>query len=1038
MKTRLLRFLPLIAITALIHSHALGAEAINDKSQFVSETNVQIPVPYTPFGNRLEYNRFGDDGSKCMLDANGVLTWIGNKGEVRLLPDTSLAIPLFVTNTECLVWTNRFVDFENYPARPNAQLQLFRSTPGSNAVTFENVTFLGKEVADTPPVTTSTGTLTFVSHTRKANNTASSDDCDLRFYRLTFDAGLQLVSNISLQIAGVPDFTAGTVGPQVESLGYGSDGSIVIKVPNMRQADGLTFKDSFYWIDSKGRFLQLNVDVTKRDPLLPPIVAEKVTVARAILASDTRLVFEYTDGTNSGIQDQRRSLSNGGLLPTSTKDFSSNVDGTIIDVWNYSQVGINRYFYTVESSGTVVLTYKLVANGVSEVNVTDLSGIAGLEISTAAVSSSVNSNDGSALLVTEDGDALVWLHPATDPADPATSFTALPNTDQAAALFVTGEQAVIWENAKAPVDGEGKIAPAVVKHYRRGSPTPTPTLVNTDGNTTLLNTPRLTPDFPYWLFTTATKTALDISKLTTYRLGTVEAANVDTDGDGVLDAYENNTGIFVSNTATGTDPNDDDTDKDDLTDGEELDFLSDPNKPDTDGDGLTDSEEKAFNSDPTKKDTDGDGLTDLQERDFKSNPRLQDTDGDGLTDSQEKAFNSDPRLVDTDGDGLTDKQEKSLGTEPRNPDTDKDGATDGTEVQVYLTDPKKSDTDGDSLNDGQELFVYKTNPKVTDTDGDGLTDGAEANGKNGFTSDPLVTDTDGDMFSDAAEQKAVPPTDPRDPRSFPGGSGTVDTDIASLHISPVTYLPDQNVSIDESFTPFGQRPDVMKTCEDGASLIRDRNGVLIWTDNSGRAVRLPNASLALPLFVTSTECAVWNNRYADYDNYDQKPEAEILLYRRDETGVITGSTTVPLRGKAILDTSPVTGTTNSFILCTTERFDNGSESVAVPGIGNPQDVDVWDGVRMRIYRLAWDGVVQRVDTFVANIPKDGDDPNYDVLGFGSDGSFVFNLRIGVDFYGGLDDANPGYWSDVKTYWVTGDAAISQVPGHPPSGKGSSV
>jgi hypothetical protein len=37
-----------------------------------------ISQPYTPFGNRPEFNRYGDDGSKCVLDANGVLTWIGN------------------------------------------------------------------------------------------------------------------------------------------------------------------------------------------------------------------------------------------------------------------------------------------------------------------------------------------------------------------------------------------------------------------------------------------------------------------------------------------------------------------------------------------------------------------------------------------------------------------------------------------------------------------------------------------------------------------------------------------------------------------------------------------------------------------------------------------------------------------------------------------------------------------------------------------------------------------------------------------------
>jgi hypothetical protein len=491
-----------------------------------------------------------------------------------------------------------------------------------------------------------------------------------------------------------------------------------------------------------------------------------------------------------------------------------------------------------------------------------------------------------------------------------------------------------------------------------------------------------------------------------------------------------------------TKPNLADTDGDGLSDQQELGFVnsprkltdlpgelipSNPTKVDTDGDGLTDKEELDFGSSPSLVDTDGDGLTDDKEFSFGTNPNLADTDGDGLTDRQEFGFGTDPLLADTDGDSLSDSEEGTLGTDPLKKDTDEDGVSDSLEVNTYKTNPLKKDTDGDGLSDRVELFKSKTDPLEADSDGDGLSDGQEVNGVKGFTSNPKAIDTDGDLFNDFDEINAKPPTDPRDPRSFPSGPGSGGIFPGKLHLSPVSYVADQTVQIDESFTPFGQRPDIMKTCEDGATLIRDRNGVLIWTDSTGIPIRLPNSSIALPMFVTSTECAVWNNRYFDYDNYAQKPEAEVILYRRDGTGVITSATTVPLQGKSIIDTAPVTATTNSFIICTIERFDNGSESVAIPFVGNPQDVDVWDGLRMRIYRLAWDGVVQRVGTFTANIPKDGDDPNYDMLGYGSDGSFLFNLRIGVDFLGGAGDANPGYWSDVKTYWVTGDASLRQVP-----------
>ena len=73
--------------------------------------------------------------------------------------------------------------------------------------------------------------------------------------------------------------------------------------------------------------------------------------------------------------------------------------------------------------------------------------------------------------------------------------------------------------------------------------------------------------------------------------------NPDTDGDGLLDGVETNTGIWVSANDTGTDPLNPDTDRDGLKDGVETNtgiFVSrtntgtDPLNPDTDGDGVGD------------------------------------------------------------------------------------------------------------------------------------------------------------------------------------------------------------------------------------------------------------------------------------------------------------------------------------------------------------------------------------------------------------------------------------------------------------------
>jgi PKD repeat protein len=81
----------------------------------------------------------------------------------------------------------------------------------------------------------------------------------------------------------------------------------------------------------------------------------------------------------------------------------------------------------------------------------------------------------------------------------------------------------------------------------------------------------------------------------------------DTDGDGLLDSVETNTGIYVDENDTGTDPNDPDTDGDGLPDGWEVENELDPN--DDTGDNGADG------------DPDGDGFTNLEEYDAGSDPQ---------------------------------------------------------------------------------------------------------------------------------------------------------------------------------------------------------------------------------------------------------------------------------------------------------------------------------------------------------------------------------------------------------------------------------
>ena len=93
-----------------------------------------------------------------------------------------------------------------------------------------------------------------------------------------------------------------------------------------------------------------------------------------------------------------------------------------------------------------------------------------------------------------------------------------------------------------------------------------------------------------------------------------DPTKADTDGDGLSDAVETNTGTYVSATNTGTDPKKADTDKDGLADGVE-----------TNTGVLVDEENTGTN--PLNKDSDGDGYFDGGEIVSGTNPNDKNSKG---------------------------------------------------------------------------------------------------------------------------------------------------------------------------------------------------------------------------------------------------------------------------------------------------------------------------------------------------------------------------------------------------------------------------
>ncbi len=262
---------------------------------------------------------------------------------------------------------------------------------------------------------------------------------------------------------------------------------------------------------------------------------------------------------------------------------------------------------------------------------------------------------------------------------------------------------------------------------------------------------------------------------------TVESliSSQDSDGDGLLDAYENGTGTYVSPTQTGSNPALADTDGDGVDDWSEVNLsITTPNpnaNNDADGDGINNRQEIDGTNNPWKT-----GVVGAPPGEATA-PLDPDSDNDGLSDGEEVVLGSDNRVTDpnrpdTDADGVID----GLDLDPRNPnsDSDFDGLTDIEEssgsrnpwvagvntgsVPGEPTNPLEDDSDGDGLLDKNEVINtsapgwVSTNPNKADTDGDGLNDSVETNtgtfvdAANTGTN-PRVVDSDSDGFPDGVE-----------------------------------------------------------------------------------------------------------------------------------------------------------------------------------------------------------------------------------------------------------------------------------------------
>ena len=132
-------------------------------------------------------------------------------------------------------------------------------------------------------------------------------------------------------------------------------------------------------------------------------------------------------------------------------------------------------------------------------------------------------------------------------------------------------------------------------------------------------------------------------------------SDIDSDGDGLTDKMESNSGYFTDLFDTGTDPFNPDSDNDGLMDGVEVfTFGTNPLSQDSDDDGLNDFLESEMGTNALDRDTDNDGIEDLEEINKGLNPTSADSDGDGHEDGIDLFPLDATEWQDSDSDGLGD------------------------------------------------------------------------------------------------------------------------------------------------------------------------------------------------------------------------------------------------------------------------------------------------------------------------------------------------------------------------------------------------
>jgi hypothetical protein len=1043
MKTCLHRLLPIAILSLSSLAQPLSAqtpELHNVPNTRNDPVAINIDQSFTPFGNRPITDKTAEDGSVAIRDENGVIIWTDNRGRAVRIPNSSQAKTLFVSNSECVIWQNRYDG--TYNARgSNTQIVLYRRDENGAATASPTITIDGT-VIDSSPV--SPGTYGFTLLAGVSFDTGSLEstqkyqsgvdinpvtgvatpkydnrlvnawhDRTMTLYRLTWDGKLQTLAR---EFYEVPT-GSGNIG--ANGVANGSDGSFfftdTVAYEKFDDTTGTAVP-----ADTSSGFLpqQLGIwVVTPQDGERIHTVVSSGGGGRlptgAAHVTNSRLLIETEEGANFRIRDFRK-LTNGTISEATA--FNLPAGERLLSVADYTRDGLPVRFYTIEDEKDIKL-YNADASADATTGYPTIGAVVSLPNKFLSGSAYVRNPRDSSLLLKMDGGSLAWIRGG---ATGLNAPQALPSSQQAMPLFVSATESVAWMNSGAPpvITPSGVSLPiAKISHFDSS-------LVATDltaSSSTITSpiagryvalTPSLTPDAKDegWFISTFIKSNDRAAVMRTYTLTTTSLS--DADRDALPDKFETKTNTYVSKSDTGTVPTSFDSDGDGLSDGQEVYPFA--------------IIRGSFNWQQARDDAKNRGgrlavIPDLET--YQGLKRLLGgtlVDGAWVAGSDKKIENNwlwyedwkFPASEDTDAvlddlsweagepDNLDDADAMWL-----NPNFYFEDAPDTRVLRYYIieyreSDPTKKNSDADNLNDLEER-VAGSYPKDDDSDDDDLTDSDEVNTHKTF---PLVKDSDSDGLDDGIEVKGwlvgsvtynsdpllidtdddgfddqaekIAGTNPIDSQSRPAVPDPTNEEEKKLNKQVRFERAPVDVTIPQPFAPFGTRTTISRFGDDGSAMLVDVNGVLIWRDAAGVNRQIPNSELHIPLVFSNSEAIVWTNGFKSYYEYGGKENVKAAIYRAD-----------PVTG-AIL--APVPITLEGKEILTTAPITTTSQAYHI--VTSDHQYNGTKEIIFRIYRITYSGSVQllgqiRMDT---DLSPENSLALTKVLGHGSDGSIIFS------------------------------------------------